>query len=70
MKQFSLEEYLANPSRKVVTRNGESVEYDGFSYFHKENIYDTLIEGIEHLIKEGYFNKEYLVWKRKAKFRK
>ena len=40
---------------------GYSVEYDGFSYYHKENIYDTLIDGIEHLIKEGYFNKEYLV---------
>ena len=40
---------------------GYSVEYDGFSYYHKKNIYDTLIEGIEHLIKEGYFNKEYLV---------
>lgn len=40
---------------------GYSVEYDGFSYYHKENIYDTIIEGIEHLIKEGYFNKEYLV---------
>ena len=40
--------------------SGYSVEYDGFSYYHKENIYDTLIEGIEHLIKEGYFNKEYL----------
>ena len=40
---------------------GYSVEYDGFSYYHKENIYDTIIEGIEHLIKEGYFNKKYLV---------
>lgn len=40
---------------------GYSVEYDGFSYYHKENIYDTLIDGIEHLIKEGYFDKEYLV---------
>lgn len=38
-----------------------SVEYDGFSYYYNKNIYDTLIEGIEHLIKEGYFNKEYLV---------
>ena len=47
----------------MLTKNypsGYSVEYDGFSYYHKENIYDTLIEGIEHLIKEGYFNKEYL----------
>lgn len=40
---------------------GYSVEYDGFSYYHKENIYDTIIDGIEHLIKEGYFNKEYLI---------
>ena len=40
---------------------GYSVEYDGFSYYNKENIYDTLIDGMEHLIKEGYFNKEYLV---------
>ena len=48
----------------MLTKNypsGYSVEYNGFSYYHKENIYDTLIEGIEHLIKEGYFNKEYLV---------
>lgn len=41
--------------------SGYSVEYDGFSYYHKENIYDTIIDGIEHLIKEGYFNKDYLV---------
>ena len=26
MKQFSLEEYLRNPSRKVVTRDGRSVK--------------------------------------------
>lgn len=26
MKQFSLEEYLKNPSRKVVTRNGRKVK--------------------------------------------
>lgn len=39
---------------------GYSIEYDGFSYYHKENIYDTLIDCMEHLIKEGYFNKEYL----------
>lgn len=41
--------------------SGYGVEYDGFSYYHKKNIYDTLIEGIENLIKEGYFNKEYLI---------
>lgn len=41
--------------------SGYSVEYDAFSYYQEENIYDTLIEEIEHLIKEGHFNKEYLV---------
>ena len=41
--------------------NGYSVEYDDSYYCYKENIYDTIIEEIEHLIKEGYFNKEYLV---------
>ena len=47
----------------TLTKNpsGYSVEYDGFSYYYKKNIYDTLIEGIECLIKKGYFNKEYLV---------
>ena len=40
---------------------GYSVEYDGFSYYYKENIYDTLIDAIEHLIKEGYFPKKYFV---------
>ena len=25
MKQFNLEEYLANPSRKVITRDGRNV---------------------------------------------
>ena len=49
--------------------SGYSVEYDGFSYYHKKNIYDTLIEGIEDLIKQGYFNKEYLYekYRRKSK---
>lgn len=41
--------------------SGYGVGYNGFAYYHKENIYDTLIEGIKYLIKEGYFNKEYLV---------
>lgn len=40
---------------------GYSVEYDDFSYYYKENIYDTIIEGIKHLIREGHFNKEYLI---------
>ena len=29
-------------------------------YFEKDNLYDNLCDCIEWLIKEGYFNKEYL----------
>ena len=29
--------------------------------FDKDNLYDNIIDCIEWLIKEGYFNKEYLV---------
>ena len=46
---------------------GYNIEYDGFSYYHKENIYDTLIERIEDLIKAGYFNKKYLARKRSTR---
>ena len=31
------------------------------SYEFWDDLYDNLIDGIEWLIKEGYFNKEYLV---------
>ena len=33
---------------------------DTYKYFDKENLYEGLIDCIEWLIKEGYFNKEYL----------
>lgn len=33
MKQFSLEEYLANPSRRVVTRGGDTVKIHCTNYF-------------------------------------
>ena len=39
MKQFSLDEYLANPSRKVVTREGRNVR-----------IYCTNYIGAQHII--------------------
>ena len=32
MKQFNLEEYLANPSKKVVTRDGRSVKIHCTNY--------------------------------------
>ena len=41
MKQFNLEEYLANPSRKVVTREGRSVKIHCTNYV---NAYPVIAE--------------------------
>ena len=38
MKQFNLEEYLANPSRKVVTRDGRSVKIHCTNYTGAQKI--------------------------------
>lgn len=42
MKQFSLEEYLANPSRKVVTRDGRAVRIICTDFNNKE--YPIVVE--------------------------
>ena len=47
MKQFNLEEYLKNPSRKVVTRDGESVRIMCTDYYGEKPII-AKIEGCEH----------------------
>ena len=47
MKQFNLEEYLANPSKKVVTRDGESVRIICTDYYGDKPII-AKIEGCEH----------------------
>ena len=38
MKQFNLEEYLKNPSKKVVTRDGESVRIICTDYYGEKPI--------------------------------
>ena len=38
MKQFNLEEYLKNPSRKVVTRDGKSVRIMCTDYYGEKPI--------------------------------
>lgn len=38
MKQFNLDEYLANPSKKVVTRDGRSVKIHFTNYIGAQHI--------------------------------
>ena len=57
MKQFNLEEYLANPSKKVVTRDGRSVEIHCTNYTRAQNII-AQIEGNDYSAsfhKDGIF---------------
>ena len=41
--------------------DGRYISLPNYGFVKKDNIYDNLIDCIEWLIKEGYFNKEYLV---------
>ena len=57
MKQFSLDEYLENPSKKVVTRAGESVRIICTDYYGDMPII-AKIEGCEYsypFYKDGRF---------------
>ena len=57
MKQFSLEEYLANPSKKVVTRDGRNVKIHCVNYTRAQNII-AQIEGNDYSAsfhKDGIF---------------
>ena len=47
MKAFSLEEYLKNPSRKVVTRDGRKVKIHCTNYTRAQNII-AQIEGNDY----------------------
>ena len=47
MKQFNLEEYLKNPNKKVVTRDGESVRIICTDYYGEKPII-AKIEVCEH----------------------
>ena len=48
---------------RVLYCNSIAYEIGDYSIarFRGENLYDNIIDCIEWLIKEGYFNKEYLV---------
>ena len=62
MEQFSLEKYLANPSRKVVTRNGRNVrivctdmKYKVYPILALEEIPDDNSEYVYAFTKDGYY---------------
>ena len=62
MKQFNLEKYLANPSRKVVTRNGRNVrivctdmKYKDYPILALEEIPDDNSEYVYAFTKDGNY---------------
>ena len=58
MKRFNLEEYLANPNKKVVTRDGRNVKIYCTNYYNQHPII-AQIEGEErsHAFREtGQYN--------------
>ena len=62
MEQFSLEKYLANPSRKVVTRNGRNVrivctdmKYKDYPILALEEIPDDNSEYVYAFTKDGKY---------------
>ena len=62
MEQFSLEKYLANPSRKVVTRNGRNVrivctdmKYKAYPILALEEIPDDNSEYVYAFTKDGNY---------------
>ena len=46
---------------EVIQTNGKYLSLPDFGFYESQNLYDNVINCIEWLIKEGYFNKEYLV---------
>ena len=62
MKEFSLEEYLKDPSRKVVTRDGKSVKIHCTNYL-SEQLVIAEIEGLGYSTsfdKYGRYNRNKL----------
>ena len=62
MKEFNLEEYLENPERKVVTRDGKSVKIHCTNYL-SEQLVIAEIEGLGYSTsfdKYGRYNRNKL----------
>ena len=68
MKQFNLEEYLANPNRKIVTRDGINVriictdrlaEYPVVALLYFEENEGYSLEQIVTYTRKGHFNMDF-----------
>ena len=59
MKQFNLEEYLKNPSRKVVTREGRAVKIHCTNYTGTQHII-AQVEGSDHSVAFDENGKYYI----------
>ena len=54
------DDWLGVSFDEVSYYHGEGEGMIGWKYYKVGNLYDCIIECYEWLIKEGYFNKEYL----------
>ena len=60
MKQFSLDEYLKNPSRKVVTREGRNVRIKGYDAKGSYPVIGLLDYGVSE--RPALFNENGRYW--------
>ena len=63
MEQFSLEKYLANPSRKVVTRNGRNARVISTDMNSKNYPIVALVQ-----ISDNYINEEVYTYTKDGEF--
>ena len=59
MKQFSLEEYLKNPSRKVITRDGRKVKILCTNYYLGNQCVIAEIEDIDRSFSFNQYGQQY-----------
>lgn len=59
MKQFNLDEYLANPSRKVVTRDGRNVKILCTNYYLGNQCVIAEIEDIDRSFSFNQYGQQY-----------
>ena len=59
-EDIASDDWLGVSFDDVTYYHGEGPGIIGWKYYKAGNLYDCIIECYEWLIKEGYFNKEYL----------